>query len=301
MYHSVVEDPRQTANTIRISQSRASFEHQMSTLARRFNPVTIEEISDFAANGRKLPPWSVAVTFDDGFADNQEVALPILSRYAIPATFYIMVDAVETGTPPWYCRFTFAFNTTTVSEWQHPTNGRTFNLGDSDERKAALNAAWDLGAAQTGAAQEQLVQQIEQALRVEPLDARSGLMMNWDSVRAMKKAGHTIGAHTLSHPNLAHVSRDEANAEITGGKARVEKEVGEPVRHFSYPHPALNPQWSPQTLQITREAGYKSAVLTTQGSVGPGDEPLSLKRIPGYEDSALWLWQLERGFIGGRN
>src|ERR1700722_6066733 len=117
-YHSVVENPDQTANTVRISHSRAAFEAQISALARKFNPVTMEQVTDFAAGGKPpplwsgagrkpLPRWSAAVTFDDGFADNHDVAMPILNKYGIQATFYIMVNAVDTGTPPWYVRLTY--------------------------------------------------------------------------------------------------------------------------------------------------------------------------------------------------
>lgn len=299
MYHSVVEEPAQTENTIRISHSRDTFESQMSALSRRFNPVSIEQVIEFAAAGRRLPPRPVAVTFDDGFADNYDVALPILSRHGIPATFYIMVNAVETGTPPWYIRLNFAFSTTSMTVWKHPENGHTLEITSADGKKAALNAAWDLGAARSGTAQEQLVQQIEESLQIQPLDARSGLMMNWDQVRALKKAGHIIGAHTLSHPNLAHVTEGEARSEIRGSKQRLEEKLSEPIQHFSYPHPALNPQWSAQTFQITREAGFRSAVLTTPGSVLPGDPPLSLKRIPAGKDFDLWIWRLEYAFLGG--
>jgi peptidoglycan/xylan/chitin deacetylase (PgdA/CDA1 family) len=298
-YHSVVENPDQTANTIRISHSRAAFESQISALARHFNPVTIDQVREFAAEGRPLPRWSAAVTFDDGFADNHDVVLPILSRYGVPATFYIMVNAVETGTPPWYVRLNFAFNTTTVPAWKHPENGRTFEIANADGKKAALNVAWDLGAARSGTAQEQLIHQIEGSLQVEPLDARSGLMMNWEQVRALKKAGHIIGGHTLSHPNLAQVTEGEARSEIRGCKERLEEKLGEPIQHFSYPHPALNPHWSPQTFQITREAGFRSAVLTTPGSVLPGDQPLSLKRLAAGKDSDQLMWRLERAFLGG--
>jgi peptidoglycan/xylan/chitin deacetylase (PgdA/CDA1 family) len=301
MYHSVVEEPEKTANSIRISQSRASFESQMSALARRFNPVSIEQITEFATEGRSLPSWSAAVTFDDGFADNHDVALPILSRYGIPAAFYIMVDAVETGTPPWYCRLNFAFSTTTVKEWKHPDNGRAFDLRSPDDKKVALSVAWDLGATRIGAPQEQFIRKIEESLKVEALGAESGLMMNWDQVRALKEAGHTIGGHTLSHPNLAHVNEEEAQIEIRGCKEQLEEKLGEPIQHFSYPHPALNPQWTPRTVEITREAGFKSAVLTTPGSVRPGDQPLSLKRIPARKNFDEWIWQLERGFVGAWN
>ena len=301
MYHSVVEEPERTANSIRISQSRASFESQMSALAQRFNPVSIDQVAEFASEGRRLSPWSAAVTFDDGFADNHDVVLPILSRYGIPATFYILVNAVETGTPPWYCRLNFAFSTSTMPEWKRPEDGRTFELCSANGRKGALSVAWDLGAAQTGTAQEQLVRQIEESLQVEPFDAGSGLMLNWDQVRTLKKAGHIIGGHTLSHPNLAHVTEGEARLEILGCKERLEEKLGEPIQHFSYPHPALNPQWTPRTFQITREAGFRSAVLSRPGAVLPGDHPLSLKRISAATDFDQWIWELERAFLGDWN
>jgi hypothetical protein len=91
-------------------------ESQMSALERRFNPLSIEQVREFAAEGRQLSARSVAVALDDGFADNYDVVLPILSRHSIPATFYIPVNAVETGRPPWHCRFNFAFSKTMGKE-----------------------------------------------------------------------------------------------------------------------------------------------------------------------------------------
>ncbi|MGA3092594.1 MAG: polysaccharide deacetylase family protein [Terriglobales bacterium] len=297
-YHSVVDNPDDTAKTIRISNPRASFDAQMGLLARRFHPVTIDQVREFAAEGRPLPVRSVAVTFDDGFADNHDVALPILNKYGVPATFYIMVNAVETGTPPWYVRLNYAFNTTTVPAWQHPETGRDLEISSPGGTKAALNVAWDLGAARSGEAQEKLIQNIESALQVDALNASSRIMMDWDQVRALKQAGHIIGGHTLSHPNLAQVSEGEARREIRGCKERLDEKLGEPIRHFSYPHPALNPHWSKQTFDITREAGFHSAVLTTPGAVAAGDQPLSLKRVPASKDTDVWMWRLERAFLG---
>jgi peptidoglycan/xylan/chitin deacetylase (PgdA/CDA1 family) len=297
-YHSIVEDPRLTEQILGISRDRASFEAHMKTLAQNFSPVTVEDVAQFATSGRKLPPRAVAVTFDDGFADNCEVALPILSRYGVPATFYIMVDAVENGTLPWYCRLRFAFNTTKKPEWSDPEKKRTYGLASPDQRKAALVAAWEIGARLTGTVQQQFIGGVEKGLEIEPVNAPHGFMMNWDQVRSLKKAGHTIGAHTLSHPNVAQVSEGEARAEIAGSKKRLEAETDGPVEHFSYPHPALNPQWSKQTLEITREAGFKSAALTTCGPVRAGDEPLALKRIYTPADLDQFTWNLQCTFLG---
>src|SRR5271166_3763138 len=210
-YHSIVEDTQTTDHILGISRDRASFEAHMETLARNFSPVTVEDVAQFAKSGRQLPPHAVAVTFDDGFADNYEVALPILSRYGIPATFYIMVDAVENGMLPWYCRLRFAFNTTKKSEWTYPETNRTCPLGTPEERRAAMPVAWDRGAALAGRPQQEFVEAIERALVIDPQAAKAkhGLMMDWEQVRSLKKAGHTIGGHTLSHPNVAQVSEGD--------------------------------------------------------------------------------------------
>jgi len=239
------------------------------------------------------------VTFDDGFADNHDVAMPILNKYGVSAAFYIMVNAVETGTPPWYVRLNYAFNTTKVRSWKHPENGRELEIASPAAMKVALNVAWDMGAARSGAAQEQFIQQVENCLQVEALNKHSGIMMNWDQVRAMKKAGHIIGGHTLSHPNLAQVPEAEARAEIYGCKKWLDEKLGEPIQHFSYPHPALSPHWSKETFEMTREAGFRSAVLTTPGAVSPGDHPLSLKRVPAPKELDQWRWRLERAFLVG--
>lgn len=297
-YHSIVEDPRTTEQILGISQARATFDAHMDIVARDFSPVTVEDVAEFAKSGKRLPARAVAVTFDDGFADNHSIALPILGRYGIPATFYIMVNAVEKGMLPWYCRLRAAFNTTKKATWNEAEAKRTFALGSPAERKAALIAAWERGARMTGSVQLEFIARVEKELETDPGDSQRGFMMNWEQVRALKKAGHTVGAHTLSHPNCAQVSEDEARTEIAGSKGRIENEIGAPIDHFSYPHPALNPQWSRTTLDITREAGFKSAALTACGPVRAGDEPLALKRIYAANDLDQFVWNLQCTFLG---
>jgi peptidoglycan/xylan/chitin deacetylase (PgdA/CDA1 family) len=296
MYHSIVEDPQSTQNSIGLSQSCRVFEDHIRTLAQQYTPVTLDQVSQFASEGGSLPRRAVAVTFDDGFADNYECALPILRRYGVPATFYIMVNAVESGDLPWYCRLNFALRTTARPEWLDPEQNQTYKLSTVQDREAAFHRACEIGASKVGSAQQQFVRSVEDSLGVQP--CTSHLMMTWEQVRGLKKAGHTIGAHTLSHPNLAHVSRDEAHAEIAGSKQQLEKAIGDTVDHFSYPHPALNPQWSPDTFEITQKVGFKSAVLTKCGPVRRGDEPLRLKRIYAANDLQQWIWNLDCTFTG---
>ena len=96
MYHSVMPDPAAHADSLGcILHSETAFRAQMELLARHYHPVSLDEVVASLDGRKELPKRSVAVTFDDGYADNSEVAMPILNRLGIPATFSVTVHCVE--------------------------------------------------------------------------------------------------------------------------------------------------------------------------------------------------------------
>lgn len=304
MYHSVQHRPEDFENSIGtgIIHAAAVFERQMELLARRFRPVTLEEILLFVKGERKLPKRAVAVTFDDGFADNTEIAAPILARYGIRAAFYVTASLIGTTNPPWYCRLRFAFATSPRKQWRDPTTGRVHLLYAQQDREKALLLAFDRCASLAGSWQEEMVGRIESDLKLERRANHYGFryMMDWDQVRGLVREGHIVGSHTLTHPNLAHVTSEEVlRSELTGSKHKIEKAIGSPVDHFSYPHPALNPQLSEATVRITQLAGYRSAVTTMRGPVRADADPLRLSRIGAPRPEHQFLWDLEWTFLCG--
>jgi peptidoglycan/xylan/chitin deacetylase (PgdA/CDA1 family) len=307
MYHSVRDEPERYANSIGAGIIHAThvFERQMEIVSRRFNPVTVDDVRRFLEEGKALPRRAVAVTFDDGFADNSEIAAPILSRFGIPAAFYLTVGLIGTNDPPWYCRLRHAFATTEKNEWvfsvsEKPAHEMPRSLTTPQDRDAALLAAFDLCSSLAGADLEKAVQSIERGLDVAPLSDEHGFMMNWDRARALQRAGHIVGCHTLTHPNVAHVPQAVARKEVVESKGKLDEELGFPVLHFSYPHPGLNPNWNAGTVEMTREAGYQTAVTTTPGPVRTGDHPLSLTRIYTPRSEQEFVWSLERAFLRRR-
>jgi len=299
-YHSIQEDRAQYGNSIgeAIIHSLATFRQQMETVAVQFDPVSLDHVLAFLRGERTLPRRPVVVTFDDGYADNAEFAAPVLNRLGIPATFYVTVDPVDSTQPPWFCRLRYAFATTKKNMWADPVGRSSHNLENAPERKAAFLVASERCAQKTAAAQHEAIETIEKELEVEPFAPGSRFMMSWDQVRSLRQAGHIIGSHTLSHPNLAHVSKYELTEECRESKKRLEAELGEEVIHFSYPSPILQPHWSEQTVSATKACGYQTAVTSTAGVVRGGNDPFHLQRMVVPHEQDEFLWTLECTLLG---
>ncbi|MGH9359219.1 MAG: polysaccharide deacetylase family protein [Terriglobia bacterium] len=297
-YHSVQDHPQAGADTIGVKNihSTAVFTRQMELLARAFYPVTLEDVLLFADGQKRLPPRSVAVTFDDGYLDNYEIVAPVLDRFGIRGTFYVIVDSLDGGNLPWFIRLRRAFWTTQLKIWREPANGIAFSLEKENGRRTAFLAACGNCARLVGSAQEEFVRSIETGLESLP-PAPDGIMMQWDHVRRLHAAGHTVGSHTLCHPNMAFISEGDARREFTESKRRLEEELGAEVRHFSYPHPALDPNCTPQTAAISREIGFTSGVTTVNGPVREGQNAWLLPRLYTLSHLDDFRWHLERAFF----
>ncbi len=298
MYHSVLEDPSQQANSLGgIVHSQLVFSQQMELLAHEFHPLSIEELQMMLRGEEKIPSRSVVVTFDDGYHDNFQNALPILDSVGVPATFYITVDCVEKGLPPWPSRVRYALRSTRRDEWSDPA-GASWKLGTEVERELAFAKACEYCCRLAGTAQEQLVSSIETQLEVCLPGSFGQIMMDWDEVRNIQAKGHVVGSHTLSHPNVAQLSLQDAHIELKASRAALEKQLKQPVTHFSYPCPALTPHWTKETVEECRKVGYKTAVVTDGGLAHKNDDPLCLHRVRPSKTLEGLRWNLEWAFAG---
>jgi peptidoglycan/xylan/chitin deacetylase (PgdA/CDA1 family) len=270
----------------------------MELIAARFNPVTLDDILLFLKDEKELTGYPVAVTFDDGFLDNVEVAAPVLHQYGIRAAFYLTVGLIGSSEAPWYSRVRWAVLTTKRHSWNSSLHQREWDLSRPAGRETALLAAYDACAPLVKEAQREAINTIQKELDVSPELPERRMMMNWEEAKSLSRAGHVVGSHTITHPNVAYIKDDsELRSELVESKRVIEDQVGESVGHFSYPHPALTPQWNEKTVAATREAGYVSAVTTTKGPVRKGANPLALKRINAPRAEHEFLWNLERAFL----
>lgn len=299
-YHSVQAVPGAFADTIGegIIHSASLFADQMEIVSRGFNVVTMDDILLWLQGAHPIPRRAVAVTFDDGFADNFTVAAPLLERFGLRAAFYVTVRSIGTNHQPWFCRLRHAFARTSVDTWNVGHDPGVFNLRDADVRRSAFLAACERCAVLTEEGQDEFLDSVERNLNVPELPSNPSLMMDWDQVADLRKAGHIIGSHTMTHPNLAQISEEEARLELMDSKTMLESRLADRIGHFSYPSPILEPHCSVATTRVVKEAGYASGVTCLRGTIGRRNDPLCLPRISAPKDVDEFHWVLETSLAG---
>jgi peptidoglycan/xylan/chitin deacetylase (PgdA/CDA1 family) len=298
MYHSVMENPRSQETYLGdIILSQKIFRQQIELLAYRFRPTSLDQVEQFVNGKAEIPDRAVAVTFDDGYTDNYEIAAPVLNELGVPATFYATVDCVDRRTLPWPARLRFCFRNTKKGSWTD-SSGTIMPVSSNEERESAFLRSCEECCQLTGAAQEKYVASLANELDIQvPVDS-GALMMNYEQMQALVRQGHIIGSHTMTHPNMAYVNSDVARHEMIESKRRLEQELATPVLHFAYPCPALSPHWTEQTVATSSEVGYATAVTTIGGVARAGDDALRLKRLGSRETVEAMQWSLECAFAG---
>jgi peptidoglycan/xylan/chitin deacetylase (PgdA/CDA1 family) len=299
-YHAVQDIPDKTDATIgaHIMHPTNNFRKQMEILAKDYDPITMDDLVDYVDGKIDMSNRAVVITFDDGYTDNYEVAAPIMKEHGIPGTFYITVNTIGNKTIPWFIRTRYAFWTTPLKEWTMPSDGVRFKLEKRDDRVVAMRSLNNHCVRLTGKEQDKFITQIEKALGIESPLTTNNFMMSWEQVADLKEQGHIIGSHTLTHPNLAKISKDEMRYEIVDSKRIIDQKLDTDTIHFSYPNPGLSPQWDEETTQAVNDAGYKTAVLSRHGAVYVNDNLFTLNRAAVPSELDDFEWNLDWTLIG---
>ena len=117
-----------------------------------------------------------------------------------------------------------------------------------------------------------------------PLGEAPEPTMDAAQVRDWLAAGHDIGSHTLTHPRLTQLPREQAREEITASKQKLEDLFGRPVAHFCYPYG----DWNPAVRDLAAAAGYRTACTTEAGINTPATDPFALRRFTARYRSRNW-------------
>jgi peptidoglycan/xylan/chitin deacetylase (PgdA/CDA1 family) len=258
-----------------------TFEALCEWMKRWFNVLPLDQAARQLRDG-SLPARAAAFSFDDGYADNHDVALPILRRHGLPCTFFVSTGFIGGGR---------MWNDTIIESLRRTARGRIAlddlvpGLGELpchslSERRAAIGRV--IGAVKylDPARRLELVDELARRAQVLP---PTDLMMTPAKVRALRAAGMQVGAHTISHPILARLPAERARHEIEEGRRQLEQMIGEPVRLFAYPNGRPGEDYTPETVELVRQAGFDAAFSTAWGVASAQSDPMQLPRFTPWD------------------
>jgi len=247
-------------------------------LARHYRVLPLAELAMRSRNREPLSD-AAAITFDDGYRDNLELALPVLEKFNLPATVFLATSAIGTDRPLWHDRVACILEQTRKDRLILETGEREVSLQistSSDRGKAFLHACRAL----KKSPEMEKIEAIE-ALRIQAgvsdYSAMTGDMLDWDDVRAMTRRGITFGGHTVNHPILTRLPLEEAKREIMEGVRKIEAETDLPCNTFAYPN-GSGTDFSPEIEGYLEHEGFICAgSLGFEGNL-PGGNPYDLRR-----------------------
>ena len=263
------------------------FERRMRWLGSNFYVMPLTEAVR-ALRANRLPKRALSITFDDGYADNHDLALPVLRQIGLPATFFIATGFLDGG---------YMFNDLVIEALRH-ARAPHFDLSDlgygrlpvtteNERRQAADDILKQLKYEMPRRRHAVAIAIATRAGAVVP----SRLMMTNKEVKALHEAGMEIGAHTVTHPILARMSFDRVREEITGCRRQLEQITGAPVRLFAYPNGRPGRDYRREHAALARDLGFEAAVTTANGAARPGGDFYQIPRFTPW-DPPNWRFGL---------
>ncbi len=280
-YHDVSPDGSEFEGTI----SQARFRRHVQWLKKRFLIVTLEQSVERLMSDAGLDRDLVVLTFDDGYEGNFTGAWPVLKTEAVSATIFLTTGFLD-GQELW---FDLARRCLTAAQ--------TSPSSLSNEAREALVDIY--GSWPQKRDPESLVQRLKylnpgdrsallEKLEKSPLElAPRAKPLSWEQAKVLHKGGIELGGHTVSHPILSQLPREDQESEILLSQQRIHEKTDVLPTSFAYPNGSAR-DYTQDTVEILRQAGFQAACTTRKGSNRPGCDPYELRRI-GIGSDPTWV------------
>ena len=244
---------------------RAMLAHLRS---RGIDIVTMDEVHHRLTN-RRFERRFACLTFDDGYRDNRDHALPVLREFDAPFSVFITSDFAGGSGRLWWVALEMAIANASTIEVAMGRNAVRLDASNAQAKQATFDRLHDW---LRGLPDHDLQREVAALCARDGVDQAAicrELCMSWDELKALAADPLvTIGAHTITHCNLAHQSEAVAREELTLSRARIEEKLQRPVVHLAYPYGDRDAA-GPREFALAASSGYKTAVTTRPGMVFP--------------------------------
>jgi peptidoglycan/xylan/chitin deacetylase (PgdA/CDA1 family) len=227
------------------------------------------------------------IIFDDGYKDIIEFALPILNKYKVKASFYVVTDCIEHNLRTWTYILDYRFRNTNKTDiglnYEFlPLSLKVDQLATTAERVYFVKQLKPVLKRLAHEQRSLVLKRVEEKLNDTELPE---LMMNWQDLSVLKKEGHYIGSHTVTHSMLATMGNEsDIRRELVDSAKKIEEKLGHFPLTISYPVGSYNEV----TMRLSKETGYQLGLAVNQIPYCPGKHGnFEIPRIELYNES--WL------------
>jgi len=262
------------------------FEKIMGFVNKHYNVLSLNDIC-LNKPVTKKPP--LAITFDDGFKDYIDHALPVLQKYNFHSTMFVVTDCVEQNLPTWtYVMDYLFYNTQKLSLPQFDygeecSNFAVYSWATKEERIGYCRKFKQFLKKISNSKRKLIVQSFITGFN--DVTVPRNLMMTWEELNTLKKFKVDIGSHSVSHPPLATIeNNEELLTEIKTSGDIIKNKLGFFPESISYPVGS----YSERVKVVSKNAGYKIGLAVDQKLYNSAKQDLfAVPRIELYNDSFL--------------
>ncbi len=248
--------------------SPEAFDRQLAYFKKKYTVLPLDEAVDMLRTGTSLPPYTLIITFDDGYHNNFTHALPLLKKYNLPATIFITTNFVEKHEPLWVDRLEYvvskgAIGTTREEKvaFDRKTRERLKKLSHTERLRELADIEKEYG------------------VQLADFDGERAVYapLSWEDIAEMGRHAIMFGAHTKSHPILNTLSPEEQRAEIEESLTLLQRRCSAVSSVFAYPNGQTG-DMDTTTCRIVERLGFRGALTT----------------IPGFATDTSDVWMLPR-------
>lgn len=296
-YHRIYDNssPDYPFNRETISAYSEEFDRQMEFVSRHFNVINFRMLSDILASGAAVPDNSLIITFDDGYMDNYETALPILKKHGLTATIYVSTGFITTGEIFWFEKISYQLNKMRPGRLclRSGKFERVVGQGKRPEmRRDVLDFLFGLPSEERLVALKELDEQTK--VEVSEADLHHVRPLTWEQIVELDGAGIEIGSHTVTHPILSRMTENEIEYELRESKKILEERIGKDIVSVSYPFGGAR-HYDKRVMEIARKCGYHFGISYRHG-VQALDETIRFEipriHVETYTDFPMFQGQL---------
>ena len=281
VYHGIADNPTVRPRSIVPAHDTQVFDAQARHLAACYQVVPASELPGAVRARRRGQRFPVSITFDDDLRSHRHVAMPVLRRHGLTATFFVSGASLSAPHAFWWERLQYAVDAQIPLANLVPERVAADSIGD------LATAIRDLPADERHEVATRL------GSRLGPDPDSAGLREQ--DVRALAEAGCEIGAHTLRHDYLPRLDDAALGRAMAEGRGRLATASSRPVRTIAYPHGAADAR----VAAAARHAGYDAGFTTRPAAVLAGDDPLLLGRLePSFRSASRFALRLVLTLIG---